>query len=199
MTGFLAFGQYLKKYGLLAAWVSGAGLALPLAAKRAQLTPPWPEQGIVFATALLELVALAAVYQISQQPRRQTLRKICFYALGALCIVTVAYFATMAFLVFQIDHEVLVRGLICRPEAKLVYGSDCPLLTIDQIRKAENNPQVLWTMSSIVTSRLLLLSLWSLTYVLLALFLGTFIVIRQGRRSSKKIQARFSHDIGEER
>jgi hypothetical protein len=185
VTGFSAFTQYLKKYGQLLAWAMGAGLALPLAAKKAQIAPPWPDQGIVFVTALLVLVVLAAVYQVSHQLNRQALRKLCFYGLGALFVVCAAYFIALAFLVFQIDQETFVRGLTCRPDATIVYGSDCPFLTIDQIRRAENNPQLLWTMSSIVTARLLLLTLWSLAYVLLALFLGTFITIQEGRRLSK--------------
>jgi hypothetical protein len=112
MTGFDAFVRFLKKYGLLVAWVSGVGLALPFAAKTARLTPPWPEDGIVFATTLLELVALAAIYQISKEIKRETLLRICFYSLAALGVVTIAYFVAMVFLVFQIDHEVFVRGFV---------------------------------------------------------------------------------------
>jgi hypothetical protein len=84
---------------------------------------------------------------------------------------------TLSQLVFEVGPNAtrLVRGLTCTVDALVVYPGDCPLLRTSQIAEAEFNPQNLWTMTSITIARILLLSLWLLTFATLSGMVGLFI------------------------
>jgi len=77
---------------------------------------------------------------------------------------------------------VLIKGLVCREDVARIYKGDCPLLSPELIDEMKIDPEKAWTASSITAARMLLLLAWTTNFFLLAVFLGSFLVLQEKRK-----------------
>ena len=176
-TGLAGFKDLLREFRGLSAWAVGAGVAVPFAAALADFAPPWPK-GVVFSTAICELVALVLVYQFLRASPKKIINRTLAISATLLAIAGLAYLALSSLYVFEIPttHERWVKGFECTQAAQTVFKTQCPDLGMDALRTAEYEAERLWTAQSVTLVRMALVALWSLAFTVLSTLLGAFIV-----------------------
>jgi len=168
------FRGYLKSVKELWAWAAGAAV-IPFLANFAQLAPPWPP-AIVYITAVFELLALIWAYQTV---RKKSQVKVNSQMLKSLLIMVVClgtYLFLFSLFTFQIPGTdiVIVKGFICQPVPAEQFNH-CPWLIGEDLRLAEYDPNLLWSLPSIAITRLIIVALWLGVFFFLSLFLGAFL------------------------
>ncbi|MBA3811562.1 MAG: hypothetical protein H0X27_07970 [Caulobacteraceae bacterium] len=143
--------------------LGAAFAAIPLFASMAGLEPPWPP-AIGYVSAALVLLASLLAWEWT---RRTKIRQRRFLIIAATVLTVgglLAYLVQYSLFVEPIPgtKERVVRGFVCSPEARLLYGAACPDLPRDALRDAEWESLALWTRASVTTVRLGLAASWLL-------------------------------------
>jgi len=176
-NGLDAFKVLLKEYRGLSVWSIGSGLAVPFAAKLADLSPPWPS-GIVPVTAVVELLALALTFQLLQaSTRRRVINSLLLVNVTIFVVAGMAYLVALSLFTYQVPttNERFVKGYECTREAEAVFKNRCPDLGLDELQTAEYEAERLWTRKSITITRAGIVFLWSLVFASLSVGLGAFL------------------------
>ena len=157
--------------GLVRALAGGAGLALLLlAAWLGGLAPPGSVIGWI---APLLAFAIPAAVTGSGQVRLWAARGVQAALLALLLAAGGVYgWASASYVVAGENGAPLVRGSLCTPDAKLVFGSECPDLPSDALADAAYDPAALWTAASIGRAKLMLGGAWAAIAALAALFVA---------------------------
>lgn len=175
-SGFDEFKAVLSDFKGLSLWALGASATAPFVASLIDFDPPWP-RGIVPATAILELVALAVVFQLLSKASRKAISATVTLSAVGFAVSVLMHLFLYSLLVFYVDTtgERFIRGLSCTSTAELVFTASCPLLNSDEISTAGWEAERLWTMRSIALARMLLVASWGASFIFLSILLGTFI------------------------
>src|SRR5262245_7521477 len=148
-SGLDLFRGFLDQYKRLILVAIGAS-SVPLAAALASLTPAWPG-GITGVTAVAQLLVLALIFQLLRSSRRAVVSRVMVRSSVLLCILVPVYFFLLNLFTYAepLSNERFTKGYECTAEAKKVYESSCPFLSLFEIKKAEFAEERLWTVQSL--------------------------------------------------
>jgi asparagine N-glycosylation enzyme membrane subunit Stt3 len=187
-TGLSDFKKLLKEYRGLAASTFGSAAAVPFAASLVDLSPPWPK-GVVLVTAVVELLALALVFQFLRTSRKSLINGILLSGTLVLVLVSTVYLMQLSLYTFAVPTtgERFVKGTECTANARKVFGERCPDLGLDELRETEYSVERLWTPRSVTATRMRLVLLWAAAFGALSTTLGSFLVYQlRAKRSSPR-------------
>jgi hypothetical protein len=189
-TAYDDFLGILKKFRALSTSALGTGAAVPFVAYLTSISPPWPP-GIMFLTALTELVCLIVVFQFLRERGRKIVNRALGGFVACLFVVSSVYLVLFSIFTFAAPKtgERLVKGFLCNPPIRKAYFDDCPLLNIGYLRDAQYTPELLWQEWSIEVMRVVLSITWLFAFVLLSASIGIFLVFqtkKASRRPSKR-------------
>jgi hypothetical protein len=175
--GLVGFKELLKEFRGLSVWAVGGSVAVPFAAALAALSPPWPPS-IVLVTAVAELVALIYVYQFLKKAKRKSINKILTVSGLLLVVFGAVYLIAVSLYTYEVPttKQRFVKGYKCTSEASAVFKDKCPDLGLDELKTAEYDADRLWTARSIAATRLAIVALWLVAFVVLAVLVGSFLV-----------------------
>jgi hypothetical protein len=175
--GLVGFKELLKEFRGLSVWAVGGSVAVPFAAALAALSPPWPPS-IVLVTAVAELVALIYVYQFLKKAKRKSINKILTVSGLLLVVFGAVYLIAVSLYTYEVPttKQRFVKGYQCTSEASAVFKDKCPDLGLDELKTAEYDADRLWTARSIAATRLAIVALWLVAFVVLAVLVGSFLV-----------------------
>jgi ABC-type xylose transport system permease subunit len=187
-SGLDDFKLLLKEFRGVSVWAVGGSLVVPFAASLADLSPPWPP-GIVPVTAVVELLALALVFQFYKTSRRQVINRVLLLSVAVFALTSIVYLGAVSYFTYQVPttKERFVKGYECTGDAQLVFKSRCPDLGLDELKTAEYEAERLWTRKSIAVARTSLALLWSLVFVALSFALGSFLCYQM--RTKRRVKA----------
>ncbi|NOS74776.1 MAG: hypothetical protein HOP36_09635 [Methyloglobulus sp.] len=181
-TGLDDFKYILDEFRGLSVWALG-GAAVPFAAVLVELSPPWPT-GIVFITAIIELVAIVISFQWFKGIKRSIVSGVLLFSLISFSGLGFAYLVNLSKYAYEVptSKERFVKGNECTKDALLVFSDLCPDLGINELRQAEYDAERLWTQDSLANIRVRLVSLWVGTFLSLSILLGTFLVYQTAQK-----------------
>lgn len=177
-TGLNGFHNLLQDFNKIAAWVLPTAGFSPIIASLAGLNPPWPNTiALTVATSTSVLFTLIVVYHFMDVKSRSLANIIIINGLIFGILSTVAYFVFFAFLVYKtpVTDEAFVKGFECTKDAQLLFPQKCPWLDLDELKSAEYEATRLWTLPSILFSRLILLFMWFSMFIMFSISLGAFV------------------------
>jgi hypothetical protein len=183
MTGLDDFKRLLKEFNYLSVWASAGSVVLPFVASFIAIIPPWPA-GLNIITSIFQLLSLIVVYQLySGAPRRIITRNITILFCASI-VIMIAYTILFSMLTIYVPpaHRSIVVGFECTEDAKRVFGSKCPSLSLDDLMTVAFDEFLLWTKSSIAISRAVLIAMWFVFFISLAGLIGTFLVYQMKRK-----------------
>ena len=182
MTGLDDFKQLLKEFRGLSLWAAGGSVVLPFIASFIAVIPPWPN-GLNVMTSVFQLVALIFVYQASSGSKRTTITRNIGILAAALFVIILVYMILFSMLTIYVPEakRSIVIGYECIPNAKVVFGSKCPFLDLEDLAGVAYDEFLLWTRMSIALTRSLLIALWFLFFICLASLIGQFLVFQMKR------------------
>jgi hypothetical protein len=182
------FKRLLAEFRGLSTWAVGSAVAVPFAAALVDLSPPWPK-GAVLATAIVELLALALVFQFLRRSRKGLINGTLAASVLVLAVVSPIYLLQLSLYSYEVPttRERFVKGDECTPAAHKVFADRCPDLGLDELKTAEYAAERLWTRRSVASVRVRLVLLWAAAFAALATALGSFLVyqLRAPRRRSR--------------
>jgi hypothetical protein len=169
------FRQYLKAAKELWAWAAGAAI-VPFLANFAKLAPPWPP-AITYITAVFELIALIWAYQTIRKMSQKRVNAKMLTSLIILVMALVAYLSLFSLFTYEIPGTDIriIKGYECTVIA-LDQFTNCPWLVGEDMRLAEYDPNLMWTLPSITVIRISIVAFWLAVFFYLSLFLGAFLV-----------------------
>lgn len=184
-SGLDSFRGFLDHYQKLILVATGAS-AVPLAAALASLTPAWPS-GITGITAVLQLLVLALIFQLLRSSRRAVVSRVMVRSSIILCLLLPVYFFLLNLFTYTepLSNERFTKGYECTAKAKIVYGSSCPFLGRDDIKKAEFEEERLWTVQSVSITKSLILIVWLACFAALSTALGSFTLFQVKERDKR--------------
>ena len=132
--------------------------------------PPWPGAALPI-TLVVEIASATVLYRLFRLwPKKWLVRVAGFASILAIASISAHLIVTSLFVyTAPTTKERFVRGWACTPEASLVFKEKCPLLTLDEIRKAEYSAERLWTNGSIASVRMALVMTWLCVWTSLAI------------------------------
>jgi|GEM_PF-1318529 len=173
------FEEFLHSFKRLSALAAGsAAVCTPLAVGFASIAPPpWPP-AILPATSLTQIIVLIFVYRTLRQVRQSAITAIMVIMALCAAILFLGYLGLLSKYTFTIptDGERVSRGLECTADAKTTFAAKCPDLSLDEIRTANYQADLLWTGDSIMIVRLGLVAVWLLAFACLSTVFGSFLV-----------------------
>jgi ABC-type xylose transport system permease subunit len=186
-SGLDDFKRLLKEFRGLSVWAVGGSLVVPFAAALADLSPPWPK-GIVPVTAVVELLALALVFQFYKTAGRRVIGRVLLASVVVFALTSVVYFGMVSYFTYQVPttNDRFVKGYECTADARLIFKDRCPDLGLDELRTAEYEAERLWTRKSIAVTRTSLALLWLAAFVALSFALGSFLWYQMKSKGGKK-------------
>jgi hypothetical protein len=84
------------------------------------------------------------------------------------------------------SNERFTKGYQCTVDAKIVFGSSCPFLGRDDIKKAEFEEERLWTVQSVSIIKSLILTVWLACFAALSTALGSFAVFQMKQQNKAR-------------
>jgi hypothetical protein len=182
VTGLDDFKQLLKEFRGLSLWAAGGSVVLPFIASFIAVIPPWPN-GLNVMTSVFQLVALIFVYQAYSGSKRATITRNIGILAAALFVIILVYMIVFSMLTIYVPEakRSIVIGYECIPNAKVVFGSKCPFLDLEDLAGVAYDEFLLWTRMSIALTRSLLIALWFLFFICLASLIGQFLVFQMKR------------------
>lgn len=187
------FRRTIEDFGWISGLVLSGSVFAPLIAAGSGLAPPWPEN-LEFVGMVAILISLILVFQFL--PRRKG-RYHLFLALSALLLVlsmATQFVLHLRFVKTLPGTETeVVLGCGWTGEVKAVARADplidasaqCPGEYRKLLEMAENDPQSVWTSSSIENIALLLSGSWVLMFALFTVVLAAFVVFNSRQRSRR--------------
>jgi hypothetical protein len=177
-TGVDKFHKLLKEFTRLSAWVLPTAGISPVIATLVGLNPPWPQKlPLTVATSMAVLVMLVAVFQFMTARSKRQVNQVMAASLVLGALAALGYFALFAALVYQtpVTGEAFSKGFQCTRNAVQLFGEKCPWLDLDELKSAEYEATRLWTLPSIIASRLSLLTGWFAMFSFFSVYLGAFL------------------------
>lgn len=181
-NGFQAF---LRRYRQLLAWAVGTGL-VPFILSFTSIEPPWPSK-VAPITAIVQLIALIGVYKALRKATARIINRVLLASASGLFLSALIYGALFLNFTYKLDENGPreAKGFVCTTIAKRVYPDKCPFLGPEELKLAENIPTNLWPETSINLVYQTLLVLWLIAFMMLSVFVGSFL-IAQPRRGNQK-------------
>lgn len=181
-NGLTEFKETLTDFRQLGSLAIKLAIAAPLADIGLNLGPP-PKNSVAILTSLMEFAAIVWVFHFwhDAEARKLNVRMkaalalFCFGILGSLILL-------QRFTVLPGQgRERVIEGITLRPDVRLLLGPS--YAPEDALRDSEYDPDKVWTSGSVAVLRTIVTAVWLLTFVSLAVYLTTFILL-QRRRSS---------------
>ena len=143
--------------------VGASFAAIPLFLAFADLQPPWPP-AIGYLSAAFVLIAALIAWEWVRKSRRSLRRGFIIAGLLLTLIGIGGYLPVYSLYVETVPEtgDRVVTGLECTEPAKLVYPDQCPELSLDALRGAEFDSEMLWTRTSVMQVRMMLVGFWLL-------------------------------------
>ena len=183
VTGLDEFRAALLDYKSISSWAMGGSVAVPLVDYVMRLGPPWPwAGGVPIITSVVELLTLICVFHFWSRSSRKSVsrRTVGLIILLVICVGVYLYHNSTFTFSSPGDGEKLVKGFTLRPDIAPLIPSDFPTAD-DVLESAEYRPEAVWTSSSITAMRLILLSLWLCSFVLLSATISSFVLYYRAR------------------
>ena len=183
-SGLTEFRETLADFRQLGSLAIKLAIAAPLADIALNLGPA-PKNSVAILTSLMEFVAIVWVFHFWHDAEagklnvrmKAALAFFCFGLLGSLILV-------QRFTVLPGQgRERVIEGITLRPDVRLLVGAS--YTPEDALRDSEYDPDKVWTSGSVGVLRAIVTVVWLLTFVSLAVYLTTFILL-QRRRSSQE-------------
>ena len=178
-SGMDAFRTVAKEFrGTLLLAVGGSSL-LPLVARFAKVTPPWPD-GVTLVTSLATLLVIIFVFQFLWKRAKRSVDKAMLWGGALVVLFGISYFTLFDIFVFPIPTtgELGVAGCGWTSNARLIaadYLADpadgCPGNYQQLLEAAEYEARQLWRPNSLTAVKMALFSSW------LALFGGVSLIV----------------------
>ncbi len=160
---------------------TGGMLALPLAASYASLAPPAPSTSVAIAIAIFgQIVSLLIAARHLASTMRRNINRLMVGGIIVLALASLVYLWALSAYTFEIptSKERQSKGFVCSTNALIVYGNKCPSLGDDDLREAEYVAERLWTAQSIAIVNVGLLTLWTLSFVSLAIVVTCLLALQ---------------------
>jgi hypothetical protein len=179
-NGLTEFRETLADFRQLGSIALKLAIAAPLADIGLKLGPP-PKNAVAILTSLMEFVAIVWVFYFwhDVQARKLSVRMkvalavFCFGMVGSLVL-----FDRFTVLPGQ-GRERVIEGITLRSDVRPILG---PSYTPeDALRDSEYDPDKVWTKWSVSMLRAIVTVGWLLTFVGLAVYLTTFILLQRRR------------------
>jgi hypothetical protein len=185
-TGLDDFYFILKKFKGMSAAALTTAAAVPFIAFLVGIIPPWPS-GIILITALVELVTLIVVFQFLRSAAQPQINRVLGISTVLLGIFSVVYLLAFSLFTYPIVAAKIrgVKGFICRVDNPPLVMTECPLVSVERIKDAEYNAEMIWVGWTVDVARFGLALTWLVAFVFLAGLIGTFLVYQtrvKGRR-----------------
>jgi hypothetical protein len=175
--------EYLKDIAKTLGFAAGLA-ALPLFVAFAKLQPPWPP-AIEYVSSVFILMAALVMWEWGRNAKRAVRRRFILAGM-ALTVIGIGAYLPLYSMFVQVEPstgERIVRGMVCTPEALLIYPRQCPQLPSDALPSVEWDATQLWTQASILQVRMMLVAAWLCFTAGLVAFVGAVVA---GRRTGKK-------------
>ena len=141
------------------------------------LGPPNTSAG--WAGAALALVVPWLPAQVGQDPPWRSIKLRLGLAIGVIAGLVLYLWATAEFVVQGAGGKSLVRGMECTEDAMLLFKDQCPDLPFEALVDAANQPQVLWTATSITRAEQIIYAGWILTVAFVSMLIGSLLLTQQ--------------------
>ena len=181
-SGLDEFRAVIADYKSIGPWVLGGTVLVPLVDYVLRIGPPWPN-GIAILTSIAELLVLICVFHFwsTSGYRRVSRRMVISIVLLVVFGGVYLYLSSSYTFTAGASSDRFVKGIVPRPEVE-------PLLTPkftadDALRSSGYNPQAVWTTASITAMRLILLSLWLVSFVFLSTTIASFVIYYRRRHA----------------
>lgn len=187
-TGYDDFLDILGKFRGLSAIALGTSVSVPFFAYLSGIAPPWPP-GMVFVTALVEIVVLVVVFQFLRNSPRRTVNRVIAGTAPALIIFSALYLLLFSFFTYAIptSSQRSVKGFVCQKGLLKSYEDACPFLTTQQLRDVAYTAEALWQGWSIDLMRFFLSAIWLTAFLFLSILVGSFIVFQTKVKSRRTV------------
>jgi hypothetical protein len=184
-SGLEEFRAVIADYKSIGPWAMGGTVFVPLVDYVLRLGPPWPD-GLAILTCVAELLMLMAVFHFGFGSTREHVsrRMIVLVLLMVICFGVYLYLGSM-FIFTAPGDERFIRGFTLRPEVQAVIGQNYSVE--DALNGYEYRADAIWTKGSITAMRLILLSLWLLSFSFLSGTIASFVIYHRRRPARKKM------------
>jgi hypothetical protein len=144
-TGYDDFLRVLQKFRGLSAAALGTAIAVPFAGYLTQILPPWPP-GVVFITALVELMSLIMVFQLLRRATKPTIDRSMLLSLVLLAIGSSIYLLFFALFTYPIPAAKTreIAGFVCRTDILAAARDECPFVGSEQLSNAGYIAETFW-------------------------------------------------------
>jgi len=142
-----------------------------------------PKNSVAILTSLMEFIAIVWVFHFWHDAEARKLNARMKAGLVLFCLGLVGSLVLLERFTVPPGQgrERVIEGISIRPDVRLLLG---PSYTAeDALRDSEYDPDKVWTSGSIAALRTVITVIWLFTFVSLAVYLTTFILL-QRRRSS---------------
>jgi hypothetical protein len=179
-SGLDEFRAVIADYKSIGPWVMGGTVLVPLVDYVLRLGPPWPE-GVVIITSVVELLVLISVFHFwfGSGYKRVSRRMVFSFVLLVVSFGAYLYFNSSYTFTVGTSTDKYVKGFVLRPDVAPLIAPD--FTPDDALSSAEYRPEAVWTAGSITAVRLVLLSLWLTSFVLLSTAIASFVIYHRRR------------------
>ena len=180
-SGLEEFRAVIADYKSIGPWAMGGTVFVPLVDYVLRLGPPWPE-GVAIITSIVELLVLIVVFHFGfgSGYKRVSRRMMVSLVLLVVSFGAYLYFNSSFTFTAGASADKFVKGFVLRPDVVPLITSD---FTVDDaLRSSEYRPEAVWTENSITAMRLILLSVWLVSFVLLSMTIASFVIYQRRRR-----------------
>ncbi|MBO9623928.1 MAG: hypothetical protein J7500_14560 [Sphingomonas sp.] len=175
--------EYLKDIAKTLGFAAGVA-ALPLIVAFAKLQPPWPP-AIEYLSSVFILMAALAMWEWGRNAKRVVRRRLILAGM-ALTMIGIGAYLPLYSMFVQVEGstgERIIKGMVCTPDAFLIYPQQCPQLPSEALPSVQWDATQLWTQNSILKVRMMLVAAWLCFTAGLVAFVGAVIA---GRPTGKK-------------
>lgn len=185
-SGLERFKLLLSEYRGLAAWVVAGSAGATFVAYFLSIMPPYPE-GVAVLTGIVQLLTLVLVFHFFDGVSKKRVSRHLRVLSLCLPLTFILYFIALEILVVKVNlpSGSYVVGFECTAKSLEVFADGCPLPGSSGLAKVIEGSAFsldeIWTLRSIVASRIILLALWLAFFVLLSSLFSVFLVYNIGR------------------
>jgi hypothetical protein len=177
-NGLREFTQFVLDFRHL----SGLGIkgvfAAPIICAIAKLAPP-PGMSLVVVTTFLQLCCAMLVFAFTSKAATRTLYRAMKVSAVGFCVMAALTFLLETTFTVPIGNSTrrVVAGYDVRPEVNSILTAT--FQAKDALKGYNYDPNKVWTDPSVLAVQVALVSAWIATFLLLTVFVGSFLLLRK--------------------
>jgi hypothetical protein len=182
-TGLQEFKQVLKNFRELGSLAVKGTVAAPLLNVWLKFGPP-PTAAVAALTSATQFLAVMWTFHFWHGMARSNLNrrmKLCA-ALFVVGLVTSGVLLKQFTIRPGPNRDSIVEGYALRSDVQRLIGPN--YTPLDALREAEYDASQVWTSTSITTIQVLLIMSWATTFVSVAMFISTFVMLQRVPRDA---------------